>query len=153
LALAQVTFFQANQFTPGVVTGSNNPLVASYNFTAPQGATVEVQFGTTTSYGLNTWAQPAPAAGGNVQILVAGMRANTTYHMQAIAHLPTGNDVVDADNIFITPSVSSDIVPIMTVEQTAGSSLGSGVELLNLVQEAPTNKLTAVATDMQGNLI
>src|SRR5580698_580596 len=153
LALAQVTFFQANQFTPGVVTGSNNPLVASYNFTAPQGATVEVQFGTTTSYGLNTWSQPAPAAGGNVQILVAGMRANTTYHMQAIAHLPTGNDVVDADNIFITPPISSDIVPIITVEQTAGSSLGSGVELLNLIQEAPTNKLTAVATDMQGNLI
>ena len=151
--MAQVTFFQANQFTPGVVTGSNNPLVASYNFTAPQGATVEVQFGTTTSYGLNTWSQPAPAAGGNVQILVAGMRANTTYHMQAIAHLPTGNDVVDADNIFITPPISSDIVPIITVEQTAGSSLGSGVELLNLIQEAPTNKLTAVATDMQGNLI
>jgi hypothetical protein len=44
-------------------------------------------------------------------------------------------------------------VPIITVEQTAGSSLGSGVELLNLVQEATTNKLTAVATDMQGNLI
>lgn len=44
-------------------------------------------------------------------------------------------------------------MPIITVEQTAGSSLGSGVELLNLVQEATTNKLTAVATDMQGNLI
>jgi arylsulfate sulfotransferase len=153
LAVAQVSFFQPNKFTPGTVQGSNNPLVATYNFTAPQGATVEVQFGTTTSYGLKTWAQPVPAGGGNVQVLVAGMRANTTYHMQAIAHLPTGVDVVDADNIFITSPISSDIVPIITVDQTAGSSLGSGVELLNLIQEAPTNKLTAVATDTQGNLI
>src|ERR1700685_3057163 len=84
LPLAQVTFFQENQLTPGVVTESNNPLVASCNFTAPQGATVEVQFGTTTSYGLNTWAQPAPAGGGKVQILVAGGRGHTKVDLQEI---------------------------------------------------------------------
>jgi arylsulfate sulfotransferase len=102
-APAQVSLFSPDKFTAGTVSSSNNPQVAQYNFSAPQGASVQVQFGTSTTYGLTTWAQEAPATGGTVSILVAGMRANTIYHMQAVVHLPGGQQVLDADHTF-TPS-------------------------------------------------
>ena len=101
-APSQVSLFSPDKFTPGTVSSSNNPQVALYNFTAPQGASVQVEFGTSTNYGLTTWAQEAPVGGGNVSILVAGMRANTTYHMQAVVQLPGGKRVSDADHTFTT---------------------------------------------------
>jgi hypothetical protein len=102
------------------VTSSNNPQVAQYNFTAPQGASVQVQFGTTTNYGLTTWAQEAPVTGGTVSILVAGMRANTTYHMQAVVRLPGGQRIVDADHFFTTGTLSASLVPKISIPQAAG---------------------------------
>src|SRR5580704_404353 len=97
---AQVSLVSPTQFVAGTVSSSNNPQVAQYTFQAPQGTSVQVQFGTSTNYGLTTWVQDAPAAGGTVTVLVAGMRANTTYHMQAIVHLPSGQQVMDADHAF-----------------------------------------------------
>lgn len=150
---AQVSFFQPDHFTPGSVSTSNNPLVALYNFTAPHGATVQIQFGSTTSYGLSTWAQPAPQGGGNVGVLVAGMRAGTTYHMQALVHLPDGNTVVDADQLFTTGALPANLLPNLTVQQTAGAQPSPGVEMLCLFEEASQNSLTAVVTDLSGNVI
>ncbi len=152
-APAQVSFFQPDHFTPGTVSASNNPLVANYMFTAPQGASVQVQFGTTKSYGLNTWSQPAPVGGGNVSILVAGMRAGTTYHMQAMIHLPNGNSVLDADQLFITGVLPANLMPNIAVQQTAGAEPGSGVELLCLFDEAAHTPLTAVVVDLAGNVV
>ena len=57
------------------VTPTNHPQVAKFTIAAPPESTVTVQFGTDTSYGLNTSPVPAPPGGGDVSILVAGMRA------------------------------------------------------------------------------
>ena len=73
---AQISFFKSSSFKPGTVTGTGNSLVALYTFSAPQGATVQVKFGTTTNYGLTTWAQPALPEGGEIGILVAGMQSH-----------------------------------------------------------------------------
>ncbi len=150
---AQISIFQANHFQPGAVAGTLNPLVAFYSLEAPQGATVQIQFGTTTNYGLMTWAQPAPEAGGNVGILVAGMRASTTYHMQAMVHLPNGNTVLDTDQVFTTGALPANVLPNITVQQTAGLTPAPGVEMLNLFEVASQTQLTAVVTDLDGNVI
>jgi arylsulfate sulfotransferase len=148
-----VSFFDPHTFPPGTVAASINPLVAVYNLTAPLGTSAQIQFGTTTSYGLTTWARPAPEAGGQIVILVAGMRASSTYHMQAIIHLPNGNTVLDTDHVFTTGALPAGVIPNITIQQTAGVTLGDGVELLDLFDEASQNTLTAVVTDLEGNVI
>jgi arylsulfate sulfotransferase len=148
-----ISFFQPSHFSPGTVSSTNNPLVAVYTLNAPQGATAQIQFGTTTSYGLTTWAQPAPAAGGGISILVAGMRASSTYHMQALVHLPNGTFVSDTDNVFATGAIPASILPNLTVQQTPGLTPAPGVEMLSLFEEASQIQLTAVVTDLAGNVI
>jgi hypothetical protein len=149
----QVSIFQPHHFQSGTVSASMNPLVALYTLQAPLGATVQIQFGTSTNYGLVTWAQPAPEVGGVVRILVAGMRAGTTYHMQAMVHLPNGSTVFDNDQVFTTGALPADMLPNLTVQQTAGMNPASGVELLCLFEEASQSQLTAVVTDLAGNVI
>jgi arylsulfate sulfotransferase len=148
-----VSFFNPNSFQAGVITSTNNPLVAAYTLTAPPGTSVQVQFGTTTNYGLATWAQTAQASGSKTTILVAGMRASTTYHMQAIMHLPSGSTVLDTDHVFTTGALPAALLPNITVQQTAGMTPGAGVELLDLFEQTSQTTLTAVVTDLQGNVI
>jgi hypothetical protein len=83
--------FAPNSAQGGVVTPTQNPQVARYTIVPPSGATVTIDFGTDTRYGLQTWAVPAPLDGSPVSILVAGMRAFTTYHMRARMNLPDGS--------------------------------------------------------------
>jgi arylsulfate sulfotransferase len=148
---AVVSYFSPNNFAPGTISSSNNPQVALYSVVAPMGATVQVQFGTSTSYGLTTWAQPA-TAGSPTGVLVAGMRASTTYHMQAILQLAGGQRISDADHLFTTGGLPADLIPNITIPQAAGAQSAPGVELLDLYQ-APKNQLAALATDLNGNVI
>jgi len=152
-APALISIFQPNHFEPGTVYPSNNPLVAFYSLTAPEAASVQIQFGTTTDYGLMTWSKKSPEGGGNVGIFVAGMRASTTYHMQAIVHLPDGSTVVDADHAFTTGPLPASLLPNLTVQQTPGMTPAPGVELLCLFEGTSQAQLTAVVTDLAGNVI
>lgn len=148
-----ISFFDPTHIQPGTVSASTNPLVAAYAITAPLGTSAQIQFGTTTNYGLTTWTQPAPEAGGQISILVAGMRASSTYHMQAIIHLPDGNTVLDADHVFTTGPLPASILPNITIQRTAGMTPASGVELLDLIEQTSQTTLTAVVTDLEGNVI
>lgn len=152
-ATAAVSFFDPNDFQPGIVSTSHNPLVATYALTAPLGTSAQIQFGTTTNYGLTTWAQGAPEAGGQIVILVAGMRASTTYHMQAIVHLPNGNTVLDADHVFTTGAIPAAVPPNITIRQGNGMTPASGVEMLDLIGQTSQTTLTALVTDLEGNVI
>ena len=78
---------------PGAVEPTQNPQVALYTITPPAAANVTVQFGPTTSYGLSTWTQGSPTGGGPVSTFVAGMLANSTYHMQATLQFGGGIDI------------------------------------------------------------
>ena len=51
---------------PGIVSMTANVQVAQYAIAVPDGLTVLVEFGLDTSYGLTTWALPAPSGGGSV---------------------------------------------------------------------------------------
>lgn len=152
-APALISIFQPEHFEPGTVYSYSNPLVALYTLTVPDAASVQIQFGTTTGYGLMTWAQPSPEGGGNVDIFVAGMRASTTYHMQAIVQLANGSTVVDADHVFTTRLLPDGLLPNLTVQQTPGMNPAPGVELLCLFEGTSPAQLTAVVTDLAGNVI
>jgi arylsulfate sulfotransferase len=150
---AIISFF-SDKNVSGTVATSGNPLVAAYTVAAPFGSTMQVQFGTTTGYGLTTWAQPATATSGSTTVLVAGMRQSTTYHMQAMIKTASGRQIVDADHTFTTGSIPAATLPTLTLPQPALAGASPGVEMLNIFNQANTTGLIqAVVTDLSGNVI
>lgn len=151
---AAVTLFNPNSFTPGSVAATQNPLVASYSIAVPAGTSLQVQFGLDTSYGFPTSIVPAPTGGGNVTVLVAGMLASTTYHMQAVMDLTNGLQLLDTDHTFTTGSIPADQLPNMTTQVTGVGTPSPGVELFSLDPDTVgENLLSAVVTDLEGNVI
>jgi arylsulfate sulfotransferase len=150
---ASVSFYDPNHPTPGTVAATQNPLVAAYTVVVPDGGSAQVQFGTDTSYGLNT-SSVSPTTGGTETIYVAGMRASTTYHMQAITNLADGTQVKDADHTFQTGAIPAAQLPNITTQLTGAGTPSPGVELMGLVPNATSiNQLAALATDLSGNVI
>lgn len=151
---ATVSFFSPSNFKPGSVAGSNNPLVATYTVTAPQGSTVQVNFGTTTAYGLSTWVQPAPNGGGTATVLVAGMRPATTYHLQGTIKLASGQSITDKDLTFTTGALAAGVAPNITIPTAKGPNTAPGVEMLDIVSlGVAVSTLQALVTDLDGNII
>jgi hypothetical protein len=98
LALALLVFFTVGYGSSGgtggypissSISGTSNPLVASYTITPSKPGLVSVEFGTTTGYGLSTAQQHTPAGFLLTNLLVAGMKANTTYHMRRVSSMTT----------------------------------------------------------------
>lgn len=141
----------------GTVSGTQNPLVAQYSLNVPAGSSVQVQFGLDTNYGLTTWSQPGS---GTVNVLVAGMKAGTTYHMRASAQLSGGLEFTDVDHTFTTgtailPSyspVSPPLLPNLTLTADPALKPSPGIEMFELVPEA-VYQVSLVATDLSGNVI
>ena len=131
---------------PGTVSKSNNPQVASYSIGVPPGGNMFVDFGPTTSYGLNTWTQPTPAGGGTQTMLVAGMAAPATYHMQATVSFCTNLTYHDADQTFNTTlALTPPATAVTTV--AAGMTPQPGIEIAN------TNAADIYGYDMAGNFV
>ena len=137
----------------GLVSATGNPQVALYSISSPRDATVSIEFGTDTSYGLQTWAQNTPPGGGAVTILVAGMKANTTYHMRADVSFPDGSEFFDADHTFATGGLISPLVaPKITVTNPNGLTPSPGAILFDLYP-GTGNQADTVAVDNAGNVI
>ena len=151
---------------PGIanaaVAPTQNPLVAQYTLTTALGCSgqVMVEFGPDTSYGRSTAWYPASAASQTTTILVAGMKASTTYHMRAQAQaLCAGgtNSFATGDVTFTTgplpgPQTASSSAQFPTISvtlPTPGLTPSPGVELLSLTSAGPQ----ALVTDLQGNVI
>lgn len=135
------------------VKATNNPLVALYSVQPKSPGKVSVEFGPTTAYGLTTGEQHTPNDGSPVSIFVAGMRANTTYHMRAVVKLDNGQTSTDADHTFKTTSFPSGILPGESVNVAPGAQPQSGIELVDATLSNVQGYLEAYATDLQGNLI
>lgn len=143
----------------GAVSATAHPLVASYSLVLPRDGNARVDFGLDTTYAQRTWFQPAPAGGGRVDILVAGMKASTTYHIRAVADFLDGSEYVGPDQTFTTGSTSSFVFPMLTVTPGVGTP-NSGVEHLEVIPNlqglgANTSDATqaVLVTDLQGNPI
>jgi hypothetical protein len=133
------------------VSGTSHPLVASYVITPSKPGAVSIEFGPTTSYGLSTAQQHTPAGLLLTNLLVAGMKANTTYHMRARVEYDDGSMAMDADHTFTTGSIPPGLLPSYTVTATPGLTPQPGVEFVNTVSGGAGS--TVFATDLDGNVI
>ncbi len=127
------------------MTASNNPLVAQYSVTVSGDATVSVQFGADTNYGNQTSAQSSPSGGGTVIVLVAGMKANTQYHMRAVVSSSSG-EIDDSDHTFQTGAIPAKYVPAFQVTTGAGQQPSAGIRLVSGLGET-------FALDSAGNIL
>ncbi len=133
----------------GTVSSTNNPQVALYTMTLPFPGSVTVNFGTDTTYGRQTWTRSTTQAGGTVSIYVAGMLANTAYHMQAAVQFQNGITATDADHSFTTGTPLLTPALNLTVTTTPGLTPQSGVEELTPLLGAKG----IVVTDLQGKVL
>jgi hypothetical protein len=133
---------------PGIVVPTDNPQVAKYSIYLPVPGRVLVDFGKSTSYGLDTWQVPTPSSnGGQVDVLVAGMLGQTTYHMQAQVALDDGATLADIDHSFTTGT------PPLTahVNATTSGTPSPGIEMWNTL--IPDEPAQVFASDLSGNVI
>lgn len=131
----------------GTVSSTNNPQVALYTMTLPYPGSITVNFGTDTTYGRQTWTQSTNQAGGTVSIYVAGMLANTAYHMQAAVQLQNGITTTDVDHTFTSGSPL--LTPNFTVTTTPGMTPQPGVEAVTPL----IGSKGIIVTDLQGNAL
>ncbi|HEY6447498.1 MAG TPA: aryl-sulfate sulfotransferase [Acidobacteriaceae bacterium] len=139
----------------GVIYPTSNPQVDTYSIYLPVPGKVSVRFGPTTEYGRNTWqvATPTPY-GGTVTIEVAGMLAQTLYHMQGRVALDDGATFTDVDHDTFgsglplktgTPPTTS------PVQITSSGNPSPGIEMWNTI--LPDTLTEAFATDLKGNVL
>lgn len=140
----------AGAMLSGQISATNNPQVALYTLTLPFPGSMTVNFGTDTSYGVTTWAQPSSSAGGPVSIFVAGMRASTKYHMQAVVTFTSGLTFTDSDHTFTTGAVPANMNLQVQTATTPGMTPQPGLELLDPLSGTVTG---VVITDLSGNIL
>jgi hypothetical protein len=133
----------------GTVSATTHHLVAKYSFVSPAAGTVNVEFGTNVLYGRSTGSKTV-TAGQTVDVLVAGMRPNTTYHMRARLNLSDGTTFVDSDKTFTTGALPQSSFPNITVTPS-GPAQSGGVELISGIGE--NINVTALALDTDGIII
>ena len=145
-ATAVVSIIQPAQVS--CPSGTGNPLVSLYSVYLPAPGKASVQFGTTTSYGLNTWQAPTPSAnGGGIQIWVAGIQGNTTFHMRGQIVLNNGATYTGPD-MTCTTGVAP---PTSPIQVTTNGTPQPGIELWNTI--FPATDAQVFATDLSGNVI
>ena len=143
---------QNTAITSSSVSSTANTQVATYSVTLPKAGNVSVEFGTDTSYGIATSEQHTPATGAlTVTTLVAGMKANTAYHMRAKVDYDDGSSTTDADQTFTAGAVPAGVLPNFTVSATSGLTPQPGVELVDTIDPPPYQ--VPFVTDLQGNVI
>ena len=155
---------------PGQVAVTDNPQVALYTMTLPFPGSVTVNFGKDTNYGLKTWSKSTPMVGRDderpsvcnqawsarrsqcspIAIFVAGMEANTTYHMRASVEFSNGITVNDTDHTFTTQGVPANMVLNVNTSTTTGMTPQPGLELLNALIGIPSG---VIVTDLSGNVL
>src|SRR5262245_37867733 len=112
----------------GTVQATAHPLVAEYQVSVPRAGQVSVEFGPDLGYGRRTERHHVFAGGAPVRLLVAGMRAETTYHLRARLDLQDGSTLFDADQTFTTGALPPASFPTATVTPAGGLPSGAGVD-------------------------
>ena len=136
------------------VAQTKNPLVAQVSFTSPCPGQGVVEFGPDTSYGRNTSWYSISSISQPVNILVAGMRASTRYHMRAQVNC-SGNTQSSGDFTFTTGPLPSNPFPTIKVTHpnpALTSQENPGIELVNLIVPN-SNIIQSFFTDRDGNPI
>jgi arylsulfate sulfotransferase len=138
-----------------IVASTQNPLVAQYSVTTALGCPgqIAVEFGPDTSYGRTTAWYPVAQTRQSTTILVAGMKASTTYHMRTQAQCSNGTtSFTGADTTFKTgplPSIAFPTLAVSRPDPSTTSPENSGIEEIDVTAEGTP----AVFTDRDANPI
>ena len=137
------------------ITQTQHPLVAQYSVLSGCSGQLMVEFGPDTNYGRNTSWYPI-TANQVTSILVAGMRASTTYHMR-VQRQCSGVTDDGPDKTFTTgPLPSSLPFPAIQVSRPesvpASTPENSGIELIDTLNST-ANLMQAYFTDRDANPI
>jgi hypothetical protein len=136
-----------NVVAPGSFTPTNNVQVAQYNVATAAPASISVQFGLDTTYGLSTWSVPS------TPLFVAGMKQSTPYHMRGVINFADGSSFNDADFTFTTGAIPVGTIPNITTTTTAGMTPQPGVEVLDTFNLAVSPILQVLVIDLNGNVL
>lgn len=137
-----------------VVTQTQNPLVAQVSIISPCEGTASVEFGPDLNYGRSTASYAVQRSIQGTNILVAGMRASTTYHMLPTVQCASGT-LTGQDLSFQTGPLPSIPFPAMTVTRPSPSTSSPenpGIELMNVIASAQ-NIIQTYVTDRDANPI
>jgi len=140
------------------VSSTQNPLVAQFTVAAACAGQAMVEFGPDTSYGRSTAWYPVPGLYERTPILVAGMKASTTYHMRSQTQC-AGNTATSGDLTFTTGPLPSISFPTFTVTRpnpSLTSMENPGIELFDAIDITipPTTDLVqAMFLDRDGSPI
>lgn len=139
----------------GSIYPTANPQVEQYSMYLPAPGKVSIHFGPSASYGRDTWRVGTPTPyGGQVSIYVAGLLAQTRYHMQAQVTLNDGATFTDADHDTFAsglPLTTGVPPPTSPIAVTTSGNPQPGIEMWNTI--LPGNVTEAFATDLKGNVL
>jgi arylsulfate sulfotransferase len=139
------------------VAATQNPLVAQYSITSTCRGQATVEFGPDTTYGRSTASYDTPGAAGGftANILVAGMKPSTTYHMRSTFNC-NGSTFTSADQTFTTGALPTNVKwPSLQVSRpnpSLSSKENSGIELINIFAPG-SGAMQSIITDRDGNPI
>lgn len=138
----------------GQVASTKHPLVAQYTVESACGGQAMVEFGPDTSYGRTTAWYPISAGYQKTNILVAGMRASTTYHMRSQVQCQDAT-LTSQDTTFKTgplPAVPFPTLQVRRPNPSLSSTENPGIEQVTI--NAPSVRaVEAVVADRDGNPI
>lgn len=136
------------------VTSTGNPLVAQVLVRTECAGQAMVEFGPDTSYGRSTAWYALPGSLGTTSILVAGMKASTTYHLRAQAQC--GDTTLNSGDLTFTTGALPSTIPFPALQVSrpnpSSSSESAGIELIDTT--VPNiNLMQGFFTDRDGNPI
>jgi|SRR5579859_599227 len=137
------------------IANTQNPLVAKYTVVSGCSGQAMVEFGPDTTYGRTTSWYPVGSYT-EMSILVAGMRASSTYHMR-LQRQCSGTTDIGPDKTFTTGALpSTPPFPALQVSRPVAASTttseNGGIELVDTI-DSTANLMQAYFTDRDANPI
>src|SRR5574341_1445892 len=130
-----------------VTVGGITSAQATVSWTTNEPATSLVEYGTTTTYGLQTTENLALA--GQHQHQLTGLQASTTYHYRVLSRDAAGNLATSADRTFTTLAAADTTAPTISAV-AAGSVTSSGATITWTTNEGSTTQVQYGPTSAYG---
>ncbi len=137
------------------VSSTQNPLVAQVSVATGCTGQAMVEFGPDTSYGRSTAWYPISGNYVKTPILVAGMKASTTYHLRSHTQC-AGNIATSGDMTFATgalPSLPFPAVAVTRPDPSLSSVENPGIEQITLTPTGGPPTMLSFFTDRDANPI
>lgn len=137
------------------IARTQHPLVAQVSVSSACAGQAMVEFGPDTSYGRTTALYPISGGYQKLEILVAGMKASTPYHMRTQVQCADAT-LSSADATFTTGPLPSTAFPTLSVTRpnpSTSSPENPGIEQIDVIAQTTTPLIGTLFTDRDANPI